>query len=112
ALYATAPVSSSDVWTVGQSNDGTANRTLTERYHDPCASTPTPVITGHVTWQGRPAQPNALQQLPITLTVKMGTTEVNYPTQTTGASGNFTVPVGTLANGTYNWRAKGPKFLA
>jgi hypothetical protein len=67
---------------------------------------------GHVTWQGRPAQPNALQQLPITLTLKSASTEINYPTQNTDASGFFTVSVGSLAPGIYNWRVKGPKFLA
>ncbi len=76
--------------------------------------TPTaaPVLVGHVTWQGRPAQPNAAQQLPITLTLKQGSTEVNYPSQTTDASGYFTVSLSGLPNGTYNWRAKDPKYLA
>jgi hypothetical protein len=64
-----------------------------------------------VTWQGRPAQPNALQQLPITLTLKSGTTEVNYPVQNTDASGFFTQVV-TLPNGTYGWRVKDPQYLA
>lgn len=70
------------------------------------------VLVGHVTWQGRSAQPNASQQLPITLTLKSGATEVNYPSINTDASGFFTVSVAGLANGTYNWRVKGPKFLA
>ena len=65
------------------------------------------LLVGHVTWQGRPAQPNALQQLPITLTLKSGGIEVDYPAQTTSAGGYFTVSVGLL-NGTYQWRAKGP----
>jgi Dockerin type I domain len=65
-----------------------------------------------VTWQGRPAQPNALQQLPITLTLKLGATEVNYPVTTTDASGFFVVAVGGLPNGTYDWRVKGPLYLA
>ncbi len=72
----------------------------------------TPALAGHVTWQGRPAQPNPLQQLPITLTLKLGTMEVNYSTQATSANGFFTVPVHTLPNGTYDWRVKGPKFLS
>jgi hypothetical protein len=67
---------------------------------------------GHVIWQGRPPQPDPLQQLPITLTLKQGTTEVNYTSQTTSASGYFTVPVGGLPLGTYTWRIKGPKYLA
>jgi hypothetical protein len=76
----------------------------------PCPSVP--VLMGHVTWQGRPAQPNTLQQLPITLTLKSDTTEINYITQTTTASGLFTVPVGGLPNDTYRWRVKDPKYLA
>jgi hypothetical protein len=71
-----------------------------------------PLLAGHVTWQGPAAQPNARQQLPITLTLKLGTTELNYANLTTDASGNVTVSVGTLGPGTYNWRAKGPRYLA
>jgi hypothetical protein len=44
--------------------------------------------------------------------MKLGATEINFPAQTTDASGFFTVPVNSLVNGTYNWRVKGPKFLA
>jgi hypothetical protein len=73
---------------------------------------PDAVLVGHVTWQGRPAQPSVLQQLPITLTLKSGGTEVNYSVQNTDANGYFTVSVGTLPGGTYNWRVKGPKYLA
>jgi hypothetical protein len=73
---------------------------------------PTALLVGHVTWQGRPAQPNVLQQLPLTLTLKMGASEVNYPIETTDASGYFTVSVSSLTNGSYVWRAKGPKYLA
>jgi hypothetical protein len=69
-------------------------------------------LSGHVTWQGRPAQPHALQQMPITLTLRSSTIEVNYPAQNTDASGFFTVPVSTMPSGAYNWRVKGPKFLA
>lgn len=75
-------------------------------------STPVPELVGHVTWQGRPAQPNALQQLPITLTLKLGGTEVNYPSQSTDASGYFTVSVSGLPPGIYDWRVKGPQYLA
>lgn len=74
--------------------------------------TTTPVIVGHVVWQGRAAIPSAIQQLPITLTLKLGSTEVNYAVQTTDSYGFFTVPVGSLVNGTYSWRAKDPKYLA
>jgi hypothetical protein len=72
----------------------------------------TPILDGHVNWQGPPAQPNDLQQLPITLTLKMGTTERNYPSQNTNANGHFTSAVTSLPNGTYLWRVKGPKYLA
>lgn len=76
-------------------------------------NTPAPArLSGHVTWQGRAAQPNVLQQLPVTLTLKLGTTEVNYSTMTTDANGNFTMTLGSLPNGTYSWRVKGPKYLA
>jgi len=117
-------VSANDVWAVGDYYNGSATQTLVERYLSPCAPTGTPTITptstptpiplliGHVTWQGPPAQPNARQQLPITLTLKLGTTEVNYPSQDTDASGFFTVPLGSLPAGTYEWRVKGAKYLA
>ncbi|MFL5735056.1 MAG: dockerin type I domain-containing protein, partial [Chloroflexia bacterium] len=82
-----------------------ANTPTSTTTRTPTASA-TAVLVGHVTWQSRPAQPNALQQLPITITVKSGATEVNYPLQTTDASGFFTVPVTGLANGSYNWRVK------
>jgi hypothetical protein len=75
-------------------------------------NTPQTLLVGHVTWQGRPAQPHTLQQMPITLTVKMGTLEVNYASQTTDSSGFFTVSLGTNPGGTYNWRAKGPQYMA
>jgi len=46
------------------------------------------------------------------LTLKLGTSEINYPAQNTDASGYFTVSVANLALGNYNWRVKGPKYLA
>jgi hypothetical protein len=78
-------------------------------------STPTPntaLFVGHVTWQGPPAQPNVKQQQSVTLTLKLGAAEVNYPTQNTDSSGFFTVSVAGMPAGTYNWRVKGPKYLA
>src|SRR2546430_759299 len=69
-------------------------------------STPTvgSVLVGHVNWESRPPQPNQLQVLPITLTLKLGTTEVNYPSQLTDQYGFFTVTLGSLPNGAYSWR--------
>jgi hypothetical protein len=50
--------------------------------------------------------------LPVTLTLKLGATEINYSGLTTDASGYFTVPVNGLPSGTYAWRTKGPRYLA
>jgi hypothetical protein len=50
--------------------------------------------------------------MPITLTLKQGGHEVNFPNQATDASGFFTAPVGNLPLGTYAWRVKGPQYLA
>jgi hypothetical protein len=69
---------------------------------------PSKKLVGHVTWQGRSTQPNNLQQLPITLTLKSGTLEKSYPCLTTDTYGFFTVPVYSLVSGTYSWRVKGP----
>src|SRR5205085_1574651 len=69
-------------------------------------------MVSHVTWQGPPAQPDNLQQLPITLTVSSSLGQVEYTSQTTNANGFFTMSVGVLPLGTYNWRAQGPKYLA
>jgi hypothetical protein len=74
--------------------------------------TEAPMLDGHVTWQGRPAQPNALQALPISLTLKLGATENDYAIQDTDANGHFLSDVSGLSDGTYNWRVKGPKYLA
>ena len=76
--------------------------------------TNTPVIAGHGTWEGRQPQPDTSQMLPISLTLQLttGGPYIDYPLQTTDASGLFTLSVAGLPNGTYNWRAKGPQFLA
>lgn len=93
----------------------TTTRTPTPARSSTPTATSTPgdqLLIGHVTWQGHPAQPSSLQALPITLTLKSNTAEINYPVQSTDASGFFTVSVAGLSSGTYNWRVKGPKFLA
>jgi hypothetical protein len=64
-----------------------------------------PRLVAHVNWEARPPQPHTLQALPITLTLKLGTLEANYPTQLTDQYGFFTVTMGGLPNGTYTWRA-------
>jgi hypothetical protein len=69
-------------------------------------------LQGHLTWQGRPGQPDPLQQLPVTLTLSIGGNSYSYPNMTTNSSGYFTATVGTLANGNYNWWVKGPRYLA
>lgn len=108
------------IWAAGAyGNWGGPNQTLIEGYNNPCA-TPTPTVTpapgsllvGHVTWQGSPPQPDARQQLPITLTLKSAGVEENYPVETTDASGFFTVNVSSLLPGQYDWRVKGHKYLA
>src|SRR5207253_413450 len=71
-----------------------------------------PSLVGHTTWQGRPAQPSPLQQLPIMLTLKLGSSETNYPAINTTASGFFTASVSGLLTGTYTYRVKNPKYLA
>lgn len=110
-----------DTEIIDAGSNAVSNRTLYANYVvnvvNPTATstptiTPTPRLVGHVIWQGPPAQPNARQQLPVTLTLKLGGTEVNYPVQNTDATGFFTVSVNGLSSGQYNWRTKGPRYLA
>ncbi|MFL5733975.1 MAG: dockerin type I domain-containing protein, partial [Chloroflexia bacterium] len=75
----------------------TATATATSSY--------TPQLVGHVNWEGRPPEPSARRALPITFTLKLGATEVNYPKRLTDEYGFFTITVGTLPNGLYGWRA-------
>jgi hypothetical protein len=110
---------------VDANSNSVANRTFYEDYLvEIVTPTPTPTatptatpttvagstLTGHVTWHGRPAQPNALQQLPLTLTLRLasGGPDNEYTGLSTDSSGYFTVPLGSLPTGTYNWRVKGP----
>jgi len=70
------------------------------------------LLVGHGTWQGRPPSPDARNQLPLTLTLRLNASRVTYPNQQTDAAGVFTLPVETLPGGVYTWWAKGPQFLA
>jgi hypothetical protein len=70
------------------------------------------MLVGHVTWQGRPPQPSTLQQLPITLTIKSGSSETNYPVQLTDSSGHWSAVISNIPPGPAVWRVKGPQFLA
>ncbi len=110
--------------TLGRTNTATITRTPTRtptRTYTPTppsATTPTPTFTsdsllvGHVVWQGHRPQPDVLQQMPITLALTTGATEVDYPSQITDQNGYFSAPVGGLPNGTYTWRVKGPQYLS
>jgi hypothetical protein len=84
----------------------TATRTATAT-----ATTIPMLVVGHVAWQGLPAQPNPVQEMPITMTLKSGATEVNYARRLTDLSGFFTVTV-SLPPGSYQWRVKGNTYLA
>jgi hypothetical protein len=53
-----------------------------------------------------------MQQAPVSLTLKLGTYEANYTSLATDANGLFTLDTGPMPYGTYQWRVKGPKFLA
>src|SRR5262249_45449717 len=78
----------------------------------PC-NIPTPTstvpadLTAHVSWQGR-IPGTSSYQVPMSITLKSGTTEVNYPVQNTDNQGFMTVSVTGLPNGIYNVRAKSP----
>lgn len=72
-----------------------------------------PQFRGHVTWEGRPAQPSPLQALPINVTLTNLSSNVSYPfTTTTDANGNFAVNVNGLPSGNYFVRVKGPQYLS
>jgi N-acetylneuraminic acid mutarotase len=98
--------------TVTPSSTPTNTATPTQAATITPTNTPTPntILVGHVTWQGPAAQPNTGQQLPVTLTLCVSATPLDYGT-TTDPSGFFTLTT-SLPSGTYGWRAKGPKYLA
>jgi hypothetical protein len=88
----------------------TRTATVTPSY----TPTPASILDGHVTWDGRTAQPDPLQQLPISLTLYALTDGpyIDYPLQNTNSSGHFIVSVDGVAPGDYHWRVKGPQYLA
>lgn len=66
----------------------------------------------HLTWQGI-TQPSGANVQPVSITLKMGSLEVNYPLGNTDANGNRVISLNGLPPGTpYVWRAKGPRSLA
>lgn len=70
-------------------------------------------LVAHVQWQSRPVQPNALNVLPVTETLRLTTGGALYTFNgTTDASGFFTSNVSLLPAGTYNIRIQGRQWLA
>lgn len=91
----------------------TRTQTFVNTFTPTRTATPLSLLIGHMTWQGRGTQPSASQVQPLTLTLSSGATRIDFPGyQATDASGFFTVNVGTVPQGSYNWRVKGPSFLA
>ncbi len=104
---------STPTFTYTSTNTPTSSNTNTPTNTPISTSTPGTVVllVGHVTWQGRTVGSSAYR-VPISLTLKLGTAESDYPAQNTDASGYFTVTVEGLAAGTYDYRVKDPKYLA
>ncbi|MFL5732727.1 MAG: dockerin type I domain-containing protein [Chloroflexia bacterium] len=96
----------------------TATPTFTPTATPTVTPTPTQVLVSHLNWEGRPSQPSPRQSSPVTMTLRLasGGPAYEWPgpgiTATTDNNGIFTVPLDSLALGTYNWRVKGPKFLS
>src|SRR5207244_11268299 len=73
------PGTTSTQYECNNSNSGGVSQGLRLVWAQEACSMIPAMVVGHVNWQGRPAQPNSLQQLPVSLTLRSGTTEVNYP---------------------------------
>jgi Dockerin type I domain len=74
-------------------------------------ATPAVSLVGHITMQGRLAQPNPRQSVPVSVTLRItGGSTVGY-SATTDQSGFFTITTG-LTPGTYAWRVKHDQTLA
>jgi hypothetical protein len=46
------------------------------------------------------------------VTLRSSTLEANYPAQITDQDGYWTITANGVPDGAYNWRVKGPKYLA
>ena len=81
------------------------------------APTPHPdTILAHLVWEGRPAQPDKLQQLPLIFVVVRidvdPPVEKKFDIPYTDEMGTFSVAVSDLPAGAYEWHAKGPTYLS
>ena len=75
---------------------------------DQCA----PAVNGHLTYQGMP-QPNAGNVQPITLKLQpTGGGPLSTYNANADQNGNFTINLGSLPAGAYNWWLKSPRYLA
>jgi hypothetical protein len=85
----------------------------------PAAITPAPLpgmqLLGHVVWEGRAEQPDALQIMPITVHLRQVDTDPGYETEleaVTDEKGYLLLQLGPLSPGLYEWRAKGAQYLS
>jgi hypothetical protein len=94
------------------SDANSANVTNRSLYSDVAVHvSPATVLVGHVTVQGRQAQPSDLQSVPVTLTLKSASSGVSTDySSSTDINGFFTVTV--PATGTYSYRVKNFQTLA
>jgi N-acetylneuraminic acid mutarotase len=107
-------------YAVGGASGGFTTTNANQRYRNTCSA----FLVGHVRWEDNPPpnapQPSPLQVLPFTITLKLGSTEINFPHQYTDESGFFTVSTKLLPAGNYTYRINGyppvagdgPGFLA
>jgi hypothetical protein len=95
--------------TIGQPDAGTMTGGIYGVNGGFWAAESQPKLIGHVVWEGRPAQPSALQSLPITLTLRhSGGAAYEFSGLSTDPSGYLSVNLGGLQTGSYTYRAKGP----
>ncbi|MFL5734904.1 MAG: kelch repeat-containing protein, partial [Chloroflexia bacterium] len=106
-------------YAVGGSSGGFAPTNNNQRFLDICQPTYTPTpaagnLVVHVTWQGiaQPNSRNTTETVTTTLRLTGGGPATEYTGYTTDANGFYTIAVGTLPNGTYSIRVKGPRNLA